>query len=175
MVLITLALVVLGYFAGVIRPTGLLSRRQGRSPKFPVYAAIALFGVGVLLFGGYVFWYRLQTEIEGKVVARQDIPKTPENHGPIVVYTFERSDGARDEYTAPIGDGPLPQNLPVGAFLVKRKWELGFTLNGERVDDFPIIGSLMLMSVGLAGVVAAMIMSRRGTRTTIRPADGGSA
>jgi hypothetical protein len=58
--------------------------------------------------------------------------------------------GVRNEYTAPPGAGPLPQNLPIGAFLVKRKWGLGYTLNGERVDDFPIIGSLILMSIGLA-------------------------
>jgi hypothetical protein len=173
-VLITLTLVTLGYFAGIVRPTGLLSRRQGRWPQFPIYLVIGLFGVGALGSGGNMFWDRLQTEIEGKVVARQDIPKTPQNHGPIVVYAFERSDGARNEYTAPPGDGPLPQNLPIGAFLVKRKWELGYTLNGERVDDFPIIFSLIFMSIGLACLVAAMIMLLRGPRTSIRPADGGS-
>jgi hypothetical protein len=171
-ILIAIAAVAIGYFIGVMRPTGFLSQTRPKSGyAFPVRPALTLFALGMLGFTVYNGWSRLATDIDGKVIARQELPKTPQNHGAKTVYTFEHRDGTHSEYTADGNDASLPQTFPIGASLVKRKWELGYTLNGQRVDDFPIIGFWLFISVGLAVLAGAAFLFRsRNTGATNRAA-----
>jgi hypothetical protein len=53
-------------------------------------------------------------------------------------YIVRAPDGTEQLYTAGGTDSSLPRDLPVGAHIVKRRWELSYSLNGKRIDDFPI-------------------------------------
>ena len=154
---IVVVVLLIGYFTGTLRlrPTGLLSRTQ---PDFiaqnrlttivPFFLAFMGFGL-FSTFGYNGIWYRLTTDLDGAIVSRQDLPRTPSTH-PATVYQIVQGDNSVTKYTAIGGDASLPRNLRVGARIVKRKWELSWTLNGERVDDFPLpmyVGFLGLATV----------------------------
>lgn len=109
----------------------------------------------------FVFWgfgyetvgLRLGIAVDGVVIKREVIPRTWASHGTGMVYVVRRSDGGEQTYIAGATDGSLPQNIPLGAHIVKRKWELSYLLNGQRIHDFPIV----FYTIILGGAVIALI------------------
>ncbi len=152
--IITAVFLLAGYFTGTLRPTGLLSRTPSILTGAQQRLLLQLWFLIVIPLG--IFWtfgynsiWRLQTELEGTITARQDFPQTPQTHGPTAVYKVQRSDGSLIQYTAGPGDDSLLRTMPVGAHIAKQKWELSYMLNDRRVDDFPLIFCVVLFAVGV--------------------------
>ena len=164
---ITAAFLLVGYFTGTLRLTGLWSRTPsiltGAQQRlllqlwFLVFIPLGIFWT----FGYNDIWQRLQTELDGTITAREDFPQTPQNHGPTVVYKVQRSDSSLIQYTAGPGDDSLPRTMPVGAHIAKQKWELSYRLNDQRVDDFPLTFCVVLFAIGVLCLIRAAMLVRR--------------
>lgn len=157
---------VVGYFTGILRPTGLLSSKPGiltwRGYRLIFLILVALVFSGV---GAMAIWQRLQIDLEGTIVARQDSLQSRETHGPTTVYRLQRSDGSVTSYTATTNDPSLPRTLPIGASVAKRRWELAYAVNGQPVNDFPLMGYVGFLAAGLACLTGAgVIIARRGSK-----------
>jgi hypothetical protein len=125
-------------------------------------------------FGYNGIWHRLGIDLEGKVTARQDFPQNEHTHGPTTLYTLQGSDGSIHEYTASRVDPSLPRTIPVGAYLIKRKGELSYRLNGARVDDFPLVAYVGFLIGGTACFIGASIwLASRLPRTRYDPSQTG--
>jgi hypothetical protein len=111
-------------------------RRRGAAGPPPV--ALTLVAIFIIRGFGYeTVGSRLTTVLDGVVIARQEIPRTPYAHGTGMIYTVRSADGVDHSYVAGATDGSLPRDIPVGAQITKRKWELSYLSDGRRVDDFP--------------------------------------
>jgi hypothetical protein len=135
------------------------------APGIMIVAAIMIFWT----FGYNGLWHRLRLDVEGKVTARRDFPQTRYTHGPQTVYTLQRSDGFIHEYTATQVDPSLPRTIPIGAYITKREWDMSYLLNGERVDDFPIVAYVVFLVIGSACIVGAGVLLARERLQEARP------
>ena len=130
-----------------------LSKPRGTPNPF-VFLGFALF----LLYGfGYETLYqRLITQVEGVVVSSRDV-HTLNNPRYITEYVFRTPDGHETAYVAGSSDASLPQSMPLGTTISKRKWHLDYERDGENVSDFP--GALYVLTLGVA--VALLVWSIR--------------
>lgn len=142
-------------FAGDSEKKASFTRRLQRRLAERRGAAMALLMSLFVLWGfGYeTVGLRLGIALHGVVVKRQVIPRTWASHGTGMVYVVRGSNSVEQTYIAGATDGSLPQNIPLGAHIVKHKWELSYLLNGRRVHDFPII----FYTIILGGAMIAMI------------------
>jgi hypothetical protein len=123
---------------------------------------LILIAIGIFWTFGYNgLWHRLRLDVEGQVTARQDFPQTRYTHGPQTVYSLQRNDGSTFEYVATRVDPSLPRTIPIGAYIAKREWDVSYLLNGERVDDFPIIAYVVFLVVGSACIIGAGVLLAR--------------
>jgi hypothetical protein len=118
----------------------------GRPPPWLLIAA-----------ANWIFWSlgietvgrRLTTEIDGVVIARQEIPRewyTPRKSG--IAYIV-RSNGLNHEVVSGWTDDAIPHYVPVGVHLVKHKWEMTYLANGRPVGDFPWLFYSAMFGIGL--------------------------
>jgi len=77
------------------------------------------------------------------------LPKNYFSHGTSTRYVLRSPDGTVQEYVTGATDASLPNNLPVGTRLEKRKWELSYLENGNRTSDFPLYAYSAMF--GIAG------------------------
>jgi hypothetical protein len=165
--IITAAFLLVGYFTGTLRLTGLWSRTPsiltGAQQRLllQLWFLIAIPFIIFWTFGYNGMWQRLQTELDGTITDRQDFPQTSQTHGPTAVYKVRRGDGSLIQYTTTVGDDSLPRTMPVGAHIAKQKWELSYSLNGQRVDDFPLTFCIVLFAIGVVCLIRAAVLVRR--------------
>lgn len=95
------------------------------------WAVFMLWGFGLETVGG-----RLMLELDGVVISRQEIPRTAGVHGTGTIYVVREADGTDHKYIAGATDASLSRDIPKGTYLKKQKWDLSYTENGVRVDDF---------------------------------------
>jgi hypothetical protein len=100
--------------------------RIAPSPVFAVLGVWFLYIVGDTVVG------RLLIETDGTVVARQPV----NNPRPGTFYTMQAADGQAYEFASGASDVSLARDFAVGSHITKRKWDLGYTVDGRRVDDF---------------------------------------
>ena len=98
-------------------------------------------------FGYETLYQRLVTQVEGVVVSSRDV-HTPNNPRYITEYSFRTPDGHETAYVAGSSDASLPQSMPVGTTIRKRKWRLDYERDGEHVSDFP--AALYVLTLGAA-------------------------
>jgi hypothetical protein len=104
---------------------------------------------------------RLTTEIDGVVIARQEIPRewyTPRGSG--IAYIV-RSNDRYQEYVSGWTDDAIPRDVPVGAHLTKPKWEMTYSANGKAIGDFPWLFYSAMFGVGLSCLLWAGFQLRR--------------
>jgi hypothetical protein len=124
-------------------------------PRKPTKTVNPFAFLGLSLFLLYGFGYetlyqRLSTQVEGVVISSRDV-HTPNNPRYITEYTFQTPDGHETDYVAGSSDASLPQSMPVGTTIKKRKWHLDFERDGENVSDFP--AALYVFTLGVAVVL----------------------
>ena len=74
----------------------------------------------------------------------------------VVYYTLRGRDGTIQMLISGPTDASLPRNLPGGSVIEKKKWQIGYFLNGVYRTDFPltfytggILGALALFAFGI--------------------------
>jgi hypothetical protein len=124
----------------------------------------------LLVFGAFIWWGfghgtvwpRLTLAVDGVVTARTD---TPSLGAPrfASAYTLRAPDGTEFSYVAGATDAALARGQSIGAVIQKRKWQLGYTLNGQWIA-FPVLFYGIALSIGAAMFVygaSRLVASRR--------------
>ena len=121
------------------------------------------FSAKAFAFGGFIFLLmslyttigRLLIDVDGEIVARE----MTTGYRPAAIYSINQPGGQTRTYMAGPTDASLPRDLPIGSRLTKRRWELGYTLNNQRVTDFPIMFYGASFGIG-AGMLCFSIVLR---------------
>jgi hypothetical protein len=96
--------------------------------------ALILFGLFILWgFGWETIGPRLQTNVDGVIVASQDVPSTGSPRY-ATEYTVRDPHGDEQVFWAGATDASLPRSMPVGTRIRKRRWHLDYERDGNRVE-----------------------------------------
>jgi hypothetical protein len=121
--------------------------------------------LGFSLFMLYAFGYetlyqRLTTQLEGVVVSSHDV-HSPNNPRYVTKYVVRRPDGREATFVAGSSDASLPQSMPVGTTIRKRKWRVDYERDGQNVSDFPTALYVLTLGAAVAGLVWSIRLWRR--------------
>lgn len=108
-----------------------------------------VFAALIWLFAGSEIYQRAAIELNGTVVSSNTSCMQPQNNRCATEYVIEGSKQSRITYIAGPTDKALPRRLPVGTVIVKDKWALAYSINGQHIDDFPIGFYVALLVFGL--------------------------
>jgi len=108
-------------------------------------------------FGYETIGQRLLLELDGVVISRQEIPRSWATHGTGTAYVVRGADGTDHRYVSGATDASLPDDIPIGADLEKHGWQLSYSLNGVRVDDFPRYFYSAMCGIALACLLWAAL------------------
>ena len=111
-------------------------------------------------FGYETLYQRLVAQAEGVIVSSRDV-HSPNNPRYITRYVLRAPDGHETNYVAGSSDASLPQSMPVGTTISKRKWHLDYERDGEHVSDFPAALYALTLGAGLAGLVWSILLFRQ--------------
>ena len=98
------------------------------------FAAIGILG---LLFSASEIYARAAIALSGTIVSSRTDCVQPYNNRCASVYLVEDSHGARTEYVAGPTDHSLKRSLAVGTSIDNPRWALAYTVDGQRIDNFP--------------------------------------
>jgi hypothetical protein len=119
---------------------------------------LGLFAAWIIFIDTYTIGTRFLTSVDGTVVSSE----TSTGNRPTTSYQIKGPDGSISEYVAGPTDKSLPRRMPVGTQIRKKKYELGYVLNGQTVHDFPLAFYALLIGIGLT--VAGFVLVRTGRR-----------
>ncbi len=116
-------------------------------------------GLLVLLFAVSEFIARINTDIDGVVMSSVLKCVEPAHYRCVRTYTLiSLTSGALFTYAAGPNDESLPQSIPNGAHIIKKKGKLSYTINGRTSLGFPLWFYSGLITVGgwcfLGGIIA---------------------
>jgi hypothetical protein len=107
-----------------------------RQEKFKPHPTVLLvWGLWMLWIWSSTTWNRLDIQLDGTVIASQDVPPT---RGPryATEYTLRGPDGRDQYYVAGPTSDSLPRSMPIGTCLKKQRWQLFYERDGQRIDDW---------------------------------------
>jgi hypothetical protein len=120
-------------------------------------AIIIGFGLFILWgFGWDTVGRRLQTNVDGIIVASRDVPPTRGSRY-ATEYTVRRGDGSEQVFWAGPTDGSLPRSMPVGTRIRKVRWELRYERDGKR-ESFPCIFYSVVLGIAVGLVVWGVLI-----------------
>ena len=139
-------------FAGMLVTVVVWLRRLGgfRIGPSPVFAVL---GIWSLFIVGYTVVGRLLIETDGTVLTRQPV----NNPRPGTFYTMQAPDGQTYRFASGSTDSSLSRDFSVGSHVTKRKWNLGYTIDGRRVDSFPVMFYTGWCAVGLCFICYSLL------------------
>jgi hypothetical protein len=122
-------------------------------------AVLIVFGLFILWgFGWDTVGRRLQTSIDGIIVAARDVPSTGAPRY-ATEYTVRGPAGNEEVFWAGPTDGSLPRSMPVGTRIRKERWELGYERDG-KLEGFPYIFYGVVLGIALSLVVWGILILR---------------
>jgi hypothetical protein len=114
----------------------------GIAIRFCLAIAI-MWGIPAMVFSFFNFYGRLKIEVEGRIIERQvGYHYTPPSGPParrFADYKILQKDGTTIVFYTGYTDPSLSRDMPIGAYLIKKKGRLVYTVDGEKYDDFPIL------------------------------------
>ena len=102
---------------------------------------------------------RAWIDVAGRVISADTTCQQPYDNRCVTRYVVERADGSRAVYDAGPNDHSLRRRLPLGTVLVKARWELSYSIDGNQVEDFPRYFYIAALTV--AGSVAILSLTRQ--------------
>jgi hypothetical protein len=142
----------------------MLGDKTAIKTKFNVRAFV-LGGLWAIFMVDYTTFGRLHNEVDGVIMARH----LTTGYRPAAIYSVRDSGGGTHTYVAGATDASLPRDLPIGAHVTKRRWDLGYSVDGQRRDDFPVTFYTIILTIGVCLLWFAafsMFQERRSSPTT---------
>jgi hypothetical protein len=136
-------------------------------PQPPVkpYLAAAFFGVFVIIFAVREVYNRVSIDVHGKVIVSDTTCVQPSNNRCSTRYVIESATHDRSEYVAGPTESSLRRWLPVGTSLEKTKWELGYSIDSQRISDFSMTFYEIVGFVGVGFCWWAVLLYWTGRET----------
>jgi hypothetical protein len=125
-------------------------QKARRTPNPFVFFGFSLFLL--YAFGYETLYQRLTTQLEGVVVSSHDV-HTPNNPRYVTEYVVRGPDGREATYVAGSSDASLPQSMPVGTTIRKRKWRVDYRRDDQNVSDFPTALYVLMLCAAIAGLL----------------------
>jgi len=93
---------------------------------------------------------RAVIELDGRISSVATKCVEPQHNRCASVYVIEAENRSRKTYVAGPTDQSLRRDLPAGTYIQKRKWELGYRIDGTPIEDFPIVfySGILALSIG---------------------------
>ena len=136
-----------------------LSHDLMRSPGFQF--GLIIVGIFIIIFASSQVYTRAKIELIGKVIT------ATKNYGmsgihKSTTYVVEGIDGGKKvKYVAGCNSTDLDSDIPVGARISKKKWELSYMINEGEMDDNPKNTYSIMSFVGVMLIVTGVIKFRR--------------
>ena len=111
-------------------------------------------------FGYATLFQRLTTQLEGVILSSHDV-HSPNNPRYVTEYVVRCPDGRESTYVAGSSDASLPQSMPVGTTIRKRKWRVDYERDGEDVNDFPTAVYVLTLGAAIVGLVWSIRLWRQ--------------
>ena len=118
-----------------------------------------LFVAGIIFFalGSSEITRRIYIEVKGLVVEKEISCSKPFNNRCVARYTVINGEGEHIKYSAGPNDHSLSRSIEIGSTLDKRMGEMDYSVNGNKVDDFPLHFYLLVCLFGIGVLVFALI------------------
>jgi len=116
-----------------------------------------LFGFGFETVG-----LRLWIDVDGTVTSSTDLPDRRAARY-ATDYTISSPDGHESTYTAGATDASLARSLPLGTKIIKRRWELGYFVDGRWIA-FPMYFYGPVLALGFGSLVSGLLRRRQERR-----------
>jgi hypothetical protein len=125
-----------------------------------------LWGVMMLAFSFGTMWQRARLDFDGIIEHRDEKRHWSGPHRSYTVYIIRPATGGNSfQYVAEGNDAALSSELPIGAHIVKRKWQLSYSVNGQPRHDFPRVFYRVVAGIGLVIFLVAVPFLYRKWRT----------
>ena len=124
-----------------------------------------MIAAGIFILFGFGFetvGLRLWIDVDGTVTSSTDLPDRRAARY-ATDYTIRGPDGHESTYTAGATDASLARSLPVGTRLIKRRWELGYFVDGRWIA-FPVYFYGPVLALGFWLLVSGLLRQRRERR-----------
>jgi hypothetical protein len=124
------------------------------SHRLLLSVAFTLWGISLIWFSSSTVYERLAINLEGQVVSRSQGTYYG-SPGKYVDYRIRQLDGMTVTYRANGNDTALSRGIPIGAYVIKKRWQLDYYVDGKRISDFPanfyfplLMAALLLVAFG---------------------------
>lgn len=107
-----------------------------------------VWGIPLFLFGSCEILARATIEVSGKVQGAQIQCMQPANNRCATTYVLESPGGKMTNHVAGSVDHALARNIPLGATIEKKKWQLDYQVDDKTVNDFPLLFYLLACTIG---------------------------
>jgi len=124
---------------------------------------LAPFALLIWLFAGHEIYQRAAISLRGTIVSSETSCVQPYNNRCDTRYVVEAQDRTRATYIAGPTDESLERRLPVGTLIRKDKWALTYSVNNQKVSDFPVV----FYGVGMAFGVLCAVFGRPSSKKKI--------
>jgi len=141
----------------------------------PFFVIAFMWGIPFMIFSFYNINARLKIEVEGRIIERQEgHPYKPPDKPPVrrfVNYKILQNDGTTISFYTGYTDPSLSRDMPIGAYVIKKKGKLVYTVDGEKYDDFPtlfyIIDGVIGFSIFTLGIAIGIWRKRKRAQATL--------
>ena len=137
-----------------------------------------MWGIPLMAFSFFTINARLKIEVEGRIIERQEgFHYKPPDKPPVrrfVNYKILQKDGTTIVFYTGYTDPSLSRDMPIGAYVIKKKGKLVYTVDGEKYDDFPtrfyVIDGVIGASIFIFGIaIGIWLKIKRAQATLISP------
>jgi|ERR1035441_305207 hypothetical protein len=91
---------------------------------------------------------RAEIDVDGQVIWAETTCDQPYNNRCVTRYVLRTRTGSEVIYAAMPGDSSLARRLPIGTWITKHKWDISYSVDGKRIDDFPLRFYVGILVVG---------------------------
>ena len=128
---------------------GFLYLGYKRLPRRQFFEMLIIWGLLIAGFGLLGLFGRARIEVQGEILNVESNCGEPEVNRCTTTYTIQSDSGRSHEYRAVGTDQALALDLLKGSRIDKLPWELNYTVDGNRVYDFPSLSYIFLSVAGL--------------------------
>lgn len=127
-----------------------------------LWVTILIVGLWFTYWGARNILIGVTAEIEGRIVSAQMTCPQPENSRCETKYIIESTnDGLRTEYIAYAGGLTISHLLHPGSVVSKHIGNLHYEVNGNQIDNFPLINALISICIGFVVIIGALVLRMR--------------